>query len=212
MPSSRIPIRPQTRAERSLSSIVTAQTSSSPSSNARSSSAAAASLASPLPQLSGCSCQPISISPSPFGRGFSSTVPAGTPVDRSTTAHDPKRGSCASRAAFRSISSTARDRSWIAEPANNLVTAVDVEEAVDLVDSPRADREPIGVGDRGLVDRHAVHRRRAVLVSLDQTLPLCATTDRVGAGARLRRSMLRATAVFGGGAMRSSCPSQPVRA
>src|SRR3954463_7670406 len=41
--------------------------------------AAAASVAYPCPQLSGCRCQPTSTSPTPFGRGLSSSGPAGTP-------------------------------------------------------------------------------------------------------------------------------------
>jgi hypothetical protein len=85
VPSSRIPIRRQTAAERSLSGYITAHTSGRPSANPRWRTALAASLAKPWPQLSGCSCQPISISPAPPGSGLRRTDPTARLRARSTT-------------------------------------------------------------------------------------------------------------------------------
>jgi hypothetical protein len=57
-------------------------------------------------------------------RAISNTAPAGTPVERSMTAHDPNRGSSASRSEIRSMNRTASARSTIGCPPIHRATSI----------------------------------------------------------------------------------------
>jgi hypothetical protein len=74
------------------------------------------------------------------------TVPAGTPLARSTTAHRPNRASAAKWASPRSMRSTASTRSSGRgrKPPQNLGPAVEVNESVHLLHPPRTDDETVG--------------------------------------------------------------------
>lgn len=74
------------------------------------------------------------------------TDPTGTPVDRSTTAHEPNRESASSRVRFRSIIAIASPRSCIVSAPIQRTTSwapIDVEEAIRLIQPPRAQDETL---------------------------------------------------------------------